>query len=107
VKSLPVVVLEPVRDDVQAAHDYFELRVARTGDRFLERYFGVVERIGLNPETFPVKFEDYRRALVPRSHLAVYYFVEPTRAVIAAVVDARRHPRRIRSLVQGRKRPAL
>jgi selenocysteine-specific translation elongation factor len=51
----------------------------------------------------PLKFDDYRRVLVSRSNLAVYYFIEPERAVIVAVIDARRHPRLIRDLVRGRR----
>ena len=101
--SRPVVALDAVREDVQAAYDYFAARGAGVGDKFLERYFAITDRIALNPETFPLKFDDYRRALVPKSYLAVYYFIEPERAVVVAVIDARRHPRLIRELVRGRR----
>lgn len=102
-KRLPVVALDAVREDVQVAFDYFDARVARTGGRFLIRYFATTDRIGNNPEAFPVKFDDYRRALVPKSNLAIYYFIEPDRVVMVAVVDARRDPAVIRDLVRGRK----
>jgi plasmid stabilization system protein ParE len=103
VKPLPVVALDAVQEDLQAAYDYFEERVARTGDRFLARYFATADCIGRNCETFPVKFDDYRRALIPKSNLAVYYFVEADRVVIAAVIDARRDPALIRRLVRRRE----
>lgn len=102
-KSRPVVALDSVREDVQAAYDYFEKRPSGGGDRFLERYFATTDRIGLNPEIFSVKFDDYRRALVPKSNFAVYYFIESERAVVIAVIDARRHPRLIRAFVRGRR----
>jgi plasmid stabilization system protein ParE len=102
-KSVPVVALEPVRDDVQIAYDYFEERLPGEGDRFLRRYFSATDRIALNPAIFSLTFEDYRRALVPRSNIAVYYFVEPERAVIVAVIDARRNPRLLRRLVCQRR----
>lgn len=102
-KSVPVVALAAVSDDVQAAYDYFDARQPGSGDRFLDRYFAATDRIALNPEIFPLKFDDYRRALVPKSHLAVYYFIEPNRAVISAVIDARRHPRLIRDLIRQRR----
>ena len=102
-KGLPVVALEIVRDDIQAAYDYFSARSASGGEKLLESYFATTDRIGRHPETFPQKFDDYRRALIPGSYLAIYYFVEPERAVIAAVVDARRHPRLIRDLIRGRR----
>lgn len=98
-----MVALEVVGDDVQAAYDYFADRLTSGGDRFLERYFEVVDRIALNPETYRLVFDDYRRVLVPRSHMAVYYFVEKERAIIVAVIDARRRPSAIRGLVRGRR----
>lgn len=102
-KSQPIVALDAVREDVQTAYDYFAERSAGAGEKFLDHYFGIADRIALNPESFPLKFDDYRRALVPKSSLAVYYFVEPERSVVVAVIDARRHPRLIRSLVRGRR----
>ena len=100
---VPVVALDPVRDDVQAAYDYFEERWSGAGDRFLDHYFATADRIALNGEAFGLKFDDYRRALVPKSNLAVYYFIEAKRAVIVAVIDTRRNPRLIRQLVRGRR----
>jgi hypothetical protein len=103
VKSQPVVALDAVREEVQTAYDYFAVRSSGAGDKFLERYFAIADQIALNPEAFPLKFDDYRRALVPKSSLAIYYFVEPERSVVVAVIDARRHPRLIRDLVRGRR----
>ena len=102
-KSQPVVALDVVREDVQAAYDYFSTRSPGGGDQLLDRYFATADRIGRNPETFPLKFDDYRRALVPKSYLAIYYFIESQRSVIAAVIDARRHPRLIRDLIRARR----
>lgn len=104
-KSVPVVALDVVREDVQEAYDYFAEGISDGGERWLERYFATTDKIATNPEMFPVKFDDYRRALVPRSNFAIYYFVEPTRAVIVAVVDARRRPGMIRRLVRRRRTP--
>lgn len=102
-KGLPVVALAPVQVDVQLAYDYFAQRLSGAGDAFLERYFATTDRIRQYPEMFPVKFDDYRRALVPKCAFAIYYFLEPNRAVIAALVGARRHPRLIRDFVRHRR----
>ena len=101
--SKPVVALAGVSADVQDAYDYFETRVGATGERFLQRYFATTDAIALNPWTYPVKFDDYHRALIPRSSFAIYYFQEPVRSVIVAVVDARRHPGVIRRMVRTRR----
>ena len=52
VKSLPVVTLEAVREDLQAAYDYFETRVAGAGERFLERYFQLLTKSRSIPKSF-------------------------------------------------------
>jgi hypothetical protein len=78
VKGKPLVALALVSDDIQSAHDYFEVRVAGAGDRFLQRYFAVTGQIAMTPWLFPVKF-------------------------VNAVVDARRNPRWIRRTVRGRR----
>lgn len=47
-KSLPAVALDAVREDIQAAYDYFEVRVSGAGERFLDRYFSTTDTIALN-----------------------------------------------------------
>jgi hypothetical protein len=61
VKSVPVVALDVVAEDVQAAYDYFESKTPGAGERFLGRYFGATDEIQRNPESMPLKFDDYRR----------------------------------------------
>ena len=102
--SKPVVALQVVSEDLQLAYDYFAARLTGGGERFLKRYFESTDRIAFNPWSFPVKFDDYHRALIPRSDFAIYYFQEPNRSVIVAVINARRHPRLIRDFVRGRRK---
>ncbi len=102
--SKPVVALAQVSEDVQLAYDYFAARLLAGGDKFLERYFTTTDQITLNPWSFSVKFEDYHRALIPKSDFAIYYFQEPERSVIVAVVNARRHPRLLREFVRARRK---
>lgn len=99
----PVVALDVTGEDVQLAYDYFESRSAGSGERFLQRYLVVTDLIAANPKQFPIRFDDYRRALVPKSNQAVYYYEQPALSVIVAVVDARRDPRLIRDLIRGRR----
>ncbi len=101
--SKPVVALAHVSEDVQIAYDYFAARLSGGGDKFLERYFESTDQIALNPWSFSVKFDDYHRALILKSDFAIYYFQEPARSVIIAVINARRHPRLIRDFVRTRR----
>ncbi len=67
--SKPVVALAQVSEDVQLAHDYFAARLDAGGDKFLKRYFTATDQIALNPWSFPLKFDDYHRALDPQERL--------------------------------------
>jgi hypothetical protein len=100
----PVVALAWVSDDVQLAFDYFQTRVGASGEKFLSRYFTTVDQIATNAWSYPLRFEDYHRALVPRSSFAIYYFQEERRSVIAAVVDARRSPDWIKRVLRRRRK---
>jgi plasmid stabilization system protein ParE len=102
-KGRPVVVLAAVGPEVQQAYDYFAIRAPGKGEDFLERYFDVTDRIVQNPEAFPQKFDDYRRALVPKYGYAVYYFITDEKSVIVAVIHARRHPRLTRDFIRARR----
>lgn len=102
-KRFLVVALSDVGEDIQLAYDYFASWSASAGERFLGRYFQTIDRISLNAESFSIKFDDYRRAIVPRSNFAIYYFIGAEKIVVVAVIDARRHPRLIRNLVRGRQ----
>jgi len=104
VNSKPVVALAQVCEDMQIAYDYFAARLFAGGEKFLERYFTATDQIALNPWSFSVKFDDYHRALIPKSDFAIYYFQEPDRSVIVAVVNARRHPRLLRAFVRARRK---
>ena len=101
--SKPVVALPAVSEDVQLAYDYFGARLKGGGERFLARYFEVTDQIALNASSYSVKFDDYHRALIPKTDFAVYYFQEPQRSVIVAMIHARRHPRLIRAAIRGRR----
>lgn len=88
---------------MQLAYDYFAMRADFGGEEFLQRYFEAADRIALNPWMFPVKFDDYHRALVPRTDFAICYFQKSERSVIVAVINARRNPRLIRDLIRRRR----
>jgi hypothetical protein len=104
-KSVPVVALDPVRDDVQAAYDYFEEQLPGGGDAFLSRYFTTADRIGLNPEIFSIKFSDYRRAFVPRSNLGRLLLHRAGARGNRRSDRWARNPRVIRAVVRQRRSP--
>ncbi len=60
--------------------------------------------IAWNPEGFPKKYGTVRRAILKRSYYIVYFVVETDRSVVVAVLDGRREPNEIRSVVEQRSR---
>ena len=69
-----------------------------------QKYDETVSWIAWNPEAFPKKYGSVRRAILKRSYYIVYFVTEPDRSVVVAVLDGRRSPQEIRSLVEGRSR---
>jgi plasmid stabilization system protein ParE len=56
------------------------------------------------PETFPKKYGAVRRAILKRAYYIVYFVVERERSLVLAVLDGRRRPDEIRSVVEERSR---
>lgn len=69
----------------------------------LQKYDETISWIEWNPDSFPKKYGPVRRAILKDSYYIVYFLVETDRSVVLAVLDGRRDPVEIRSLVEGRK----
>lgn len=52
---------------------------------------------------FPRRFKHFRRAIIRRSYFAVFYVIEPTVVTVVAVLDMRRNPGTIRSILTVRR----
>ena len=62
----------------------------------------VVAWIAENPDLFPKRYRDFRRAPLRNSYYAAFYVVEPTVTVVIAVLDLRQRPARVRRLLRNR-----
>jgi len=69
----------------------------------LQKYDETISWIEWNPDSFPKKYGPVRRAILKHSYYIVYFLVEADRSLVLAVLDGRRDPVEIRSLVAGRK----
>lgn len=72
------------------------------GERMLGTLDRLLELLRSFPEMAPLWHGQVRRALIRRSHHAVFYAVEAKRLVIIAVFDLRRNPENL--LLEIRKR---
>jgi len=104
VSAKRVEALEVVQADLEYARSFYESWKPGGGDEILQKYFDALEWIEWNPDLFPRKFGVIQRVLLKRSYFVVYFFQEPDRSVVVAVLDARRNPRIIRKMVHRRRR---
>jgi plasmid stabilization system protein ParE len=103
-RSLPVEFLEIVEYDLRYAYDFYDSWQFEGAEKFRQKFREAIFWIGWNPEMFPRRYKHFRRAIIRRSYFAVFYAIELTVVTVVAVLDMRRDPRTIRSIVQSRSR---
>lgn len=94
---LRLVFRPEVGRDLANAYRWYEERYRGLGEEFLAEVESAFDRIEQHPETFAIRYERIRLALVARFPYAVFYRNEPTRAVVLAVLhtadDTNKWPR--------------
>lgn len=101
-RSLPVEFLEVVEDDLRYARNFYDSWQLEGARKFHEKFRETVFWIGWNPEMFPKRYKHFRRAIIRRSYFAVFYVIEPSGVTVVAVLDMRRNPRKVRSILTSR-----
>lgn len=103
-RSLPVVALPEVERDLRMAMTHYESWRSDGAEHIRQKYDETVSWIAWNPESFPKKHGEIRRAILKHSYYIVYFIVERDRSVVLAVLDGRRNPNEIRSILGKRSR---
>ena len=103
-RSLPVFALPEVEGDLRAAMEQYSSWRAGGAEHIRQKYDETISWIGWNPDSFPKKHGMVRRAILKRSYYIVYFVVERDRSLVIAVLDGRREPTEIRSVVAERTR---
>jgi plasmid stabilization system protein ParE len=101
-KNLPIEILESAEPDLRYAQDFYSTWRPAGADVFLKKFRETASWVKWNPGLFPQKYKFFRRAIIRRSHFAIYYVIEPDKSVIVAVLDMRRNPQVIHALL-GRR----
>jgi plasmid stabilization system protein ParE len=104
VNSKPVFAVEAVESDLREAISHYLGWRPDGKEHVLGLYDETVSWIAWNPDLFPKKFGSIQRAILKRTFYVVYFLQEHDRTIILAVLDARRGPIAIRSLVAQRRR---
>lgn len=88
----PVLVRRLAEDHLAEAYRWHEAQVPGLGVDFLSRFEEVLSQITRFPESCPIVFLDYRRALFRRFPFGVFFVIEAETVVIAAVYHLARNP---------------
>lgn len=91
--SLPLIFQAGVRDEIDDAYAWHEMRREGLGEEFLSEVRRALDVIGRNPEIHPMTYKDVRHGRMKRFAYSVHYRVEPDRIVVIAVHHGRRDPR--------------
>ena len=103
-KSLPVFALPEVEGDLRAAMAHYASWRTDGTEHIRQKYDETVGWIAWNPETFPKKYGAVRRAILKHTYYIVYFVVESDRSLVIAVLDGRRSPSEIKTIVDERSR---
>ena len=87
--------------DIQAAFDRYEDYQPGRGEVFMRQLDAAFTLLRRQPEMAPVYAGSYRRMLIRDFPYGVFYEAQPTRLIVAAVMDLRQDPRTIRRKLFG------
>ncbi|HEY6225890.1 MAG TPA: type II toxin-antitoxin system RelE/ParE family toxin [Verrucomicrobiae bacterium] len=96
-----LILLWQADSDIQAAFNRYQEYQAGRGEVFIRHLDLAFELLRQNPEIGPVYEGPYRRLLLHDFPYGIFYQVQPTRIIIAAVADLRQDPQMIRKKLSG------
>ena len=96
---MKVRVLESARKDLIDGFYFYEKQADGIGKYFLESIYSDIDSLSDNAGIHPVYFDEYHRLLAARFPFVVYYKVMEDAALVYAVLDCRREPAWIRSVL--------
>jgi plasmid stabilization system protein ParE len=86
--------------DSDNGYFWYESKRIGLGRAFLVAVDASIQSICRNPESYPIIYKTYRRAIVRRFPYAIFYEVTATEIIVYAVFDCRQAPERWRERLQ-------
>jgi plasmid stabilization system protein ParE len=87
--------------DIQAAFERYEEFQSGRGEVFMRPLDAALTLLRQHPEIAPVYAGSYRRMLVRDFPYGIFYEAQPTRIIVAAIMDLRQDPQAIRRKLPG------
>jgi plasmid stabilization system protein ParE len=87
--------------DIQAAFERYEGYQLGRGEVFMRQLDAALALLRHHPEMAPVYAGSYRRMLIRDFPYGIFYQPQPTRLIIAAIMDLRQDPQTVRRKLFG------
>ncbi|PYJ07766.1 MAG: hypothetical protein DME25_03030 [Verrucomicrobia bacterium] len=100
---IELILLLQADQDVQTAFNRYEDYQSGRGAVLMRQLDAALTLLRQHPEIAPVYGGRYRRMLIRDFPYGIFYQAQPTRIVVAAIMDLRQDPRRIRERLFGRQ----
>jgi len=96
-----LILLLQAETDIQSAFSRYEDYQPGRGEVFIRQLDAAFTLLRKHPEVAPVYAGPYRRMLMREFPFGIFYEAQPTRIIIAAVMDLRQDPQSIRRKLPG------
>ena len=90
--SLPYYITSRARNDIDAAHDWYEAQQTGRGGAFLTELYALLSDVRQNPHLHGLVSKTVRAAPLPHSQYVMYYQVAANQVIVIAVQHARANP---------------
>lgn len=81
-------------NELEDAFYFYNLISAKVGDEFLNQINSCIQSILLYPESFPIEFETYRKAVVKKYPFVIIYTRIDALIFISAIFHTRKNPKK-------------
>jgi toxin ParE1/3/4 len=98
---IELILLLQADRDIQSAFERYENYQSGRGEVFLHQLDIALTLLRQHPEIAPVYSGPYRRMLIRDFPYGIFYQRQPTRLIIAAVMDLRQDPKTIQKKLSG------
>lgn len=80
------------RLELNEAIDWYEKKRKGRGRRFFVAYLKILKAILANPNSFPIDFEEVRKANVPKFTYIIFFEVQENEVFVYAIFHQKREP---------------
>ena len=90
----PVYIRPEAERNIEESSLWYQERLPRLGDRFLNEIEKSILKISNIPTSYPVIHNNIRRVLLQKFPFAVFYLVAENSIIVLAAMHGSRHPKR-------------